>query len=233
MFKGESLWIPVGRFYVLTATSHSILGTAGAGSLILEFATLSRLTGDERFEKVAYKAYFALWNRKSDLGLVANTINIWTGVGTISSLSFSTIPLLISGSVMDTSRGHGDRCRHRLFLRIRTEMVHFKWCVIRNAHCIKVFPYSYAIGEVEFLDVWQEGYAAVMRHVRSLDGHWVRLRSPTFLLPTDDWFQYRIVNPHTGDQVHTTIDSLSAFWPGLQVLGGDIPNAIKSHLTCE
>lgn len=34
---------------------HFDTGTAGAGSLILEFATLSRLTGDERFEKAAYK----------------------------------------------------------------------------------------------------------------------------------------------------------------------------------
>ena len=81
--------------------------------------------------------------------------------------------------------------------------------------------------------MWQESYAAVMRHVRSSDGHWVRLWS-FFLPPTiDDTFQYRIVNPHTGDQVYTTLDSLSAFWPGLQVLGGDISNAIKSHLTCE
>ena len=224
MFKGESLWIPVGHFYVFAATFHSILGTSGAGSLILEFATLSRFTGDECFEKVAYKAYFALWNRKSDLGLVANTINIWTGVGTIPPPLF---PVLISGSVMDTSRGHVDRCRHRLFLRIRTEMVYFKWWVIRNAHCIKVFPYSYAIGEVEFLDVWKEGHEAVIRHVPSLNEHWVRLRSRVFLLLAHDWFQYRIVNPHTGDHV------LSAFWPGLQVLGGDIPNAIKSHLTCE
>lgn len=55
-------------------------GTAGAGSLILEYATLSRLTGDDRFEKAAYKAFFALWNRKSDIGLVGNTINTWTGV---------------------------------------------------------------------------------------------------------------------------------------------------------
>ena len=53
---------------------------AGAGSLILEFATLSRLTGDDRFEKAAYKAFFAIWNRKSDIGLVGNTINTWTGV---------------------------------------------------------------------------------------------------------------------------------------------------------
>jgi hypothetical protein len=78
--------------------NHFYLGTAGAGSLILEFATLSRLTGDERFEKAAYKvffqllfltmshliprtqAFFALWNRKSDIGLVGNTINTWNGV---------------------------------------------------------------------------------------------------------------------------------------------------------
>jgi len=76
----------------------SISGTAGAGSLILEFATLSRLTGDERFEKAASKviyllifstlevlnvtnqAFFALWNRKSEIGLVGNTINTWNGV---------------------------------------------------------------------------------------------------------------------------------------------------------
>lgn len=50
--------------------SHLIIGTAGAGSLILEFGVLSRLTGDPRFEKAAYKAFFALWNRKSDIGLV-------------------------------------------------------------------------------------------------------------------------------------------------------------------
>jgi hypothetical protein len=59
-------------------------GTAGAGSLILEFATLSRLTGDTRFEKAAHKAFFALWNRRSDIGLVGNTVNAWTGVRALS-----------------------------------------------------------------------------------------------------------------------------------------------------
>lgn len=57
-----------------------LLGTAGAGSLILEFGTLSRLTGDDRFEKAAYKAFFALWNKRSAIGLVGNTVNILTGV---------------------------------------------------------------------------------------------------------------------------------------------------------
>jgi ER degradation enhancer, mannosidase alpha-like 1 len=37
----------------------------------------------------------------------------------------------------------------------------------------------------------------------------------------------------TGDIAYNTLDSLSAFWPGLQVLAGDVENAIKSHMLCE
>jgi hypothetical protein len=37
----------------------------------------------------------------------------------------------------------------------------------------------------------------------------------------------------TGDIAYNTLDSLSAFWPGLQVLAGDVENAIKSHMFCE
>ena len=29
------------------------------------------------------------------------------------------------------------------------------------------------------------------------------------------------------------VDSLSAFWPGLQVLAGDVESAIKSHMICK
>jgi hypothetical protein len=34
------------------------------------------------------------------------------------------------------------------------------------------------IGEVEFLDVWQESYAAIMRYARAADGFSVRLLHP-------------------------------------------------------
>ncbi|EJD01333.1 alpha-mannosidase [Fomitiporia mediterranea MF3/22] len=149
--------------------------TAGAGSLILEFGTLSRLTGDDRFEKAAYKAFFALWNRKSDIGLVGNTINHFTGKWLIPEVTGI-------GAGVDSFYEYA-----------------FKWFVLS--------------GEVEFLDVWHEAYAAVMRYVRGLDGFW-----------------FRQVNIHSGDAVYNTIDSLSAFWPGLQVIAGDIENAIKSHL---
>jgi mannosidase alpha-like ER degradation enhancer 1 len=61
-------------------SSYQLLGVAGAGSLILEFATLSRLTGDDRFEKAAFKSFFALWNQRSEIGLVGNNVNVMTGV---------------------------------------------------------------------------------------------------------------------------------------------------------
>ena len=79
--KGESLETCKRHilFYIPT-TFISAAGTAGAGSLILEFGTLSRLTGDDRFEKAAYKAFFALWNQRSEVNLVGNTVNTWTGV---------------------------------------------------------------------------------------------------------------------------------------------------------
>ncbi|KAI8089996.1 glycosyl hydrolase family 47-domain-containing protein [Halteromyces radiatus] len=53
--------------------------TAGAGSLILEFGVLSRLTGDPQYEEVAKKALQAIWERRSELDLVGNVINIQTG----------------------------------------------------------------------------------------------------------------------------------------------------------
>ncbi|OSC99135.1 glycoside hydrolase family 47 protein [Trametes coccinea BRFM310] len=150
--------------------------TAGAGSLILEFGTLSRLTGDDRFEKAAYKAFFALWNRRSDIGLVGNTINIFTGLWTHPEVNGI-------GAGIDSFYEYA-----------------LKWYIMS--------------GEVEFLDVWQDSYASVMRYSRAPDGFW-----------------YRNVNIHTGDAQYASVDSLSAFWPGLQVLGGDVENAVKAHLT--
>ncbi|EPQ59290.1 alpha mannosidase-like protein [Gloeophyllum trabeum ATCC 11539] len=149
--------------------------TAGAGSLILEFGTLSRLVGDDRFEKAAYKAFFALWNRRSDIGLVGNTINTWSGVWTHPEV---------------TGIGAGIDSFYEYAL---------KWYVLS--------------GEMEFLDVWHESYAAIMRYARATDGFW-----------------FRSVSMHTGDIVYYTTDSLSAFWAGLQVLAGDVENAIKAHL---
>lgn len=54
--------------------------TAAAGTLILEFGTLSRLTGIPKYEKAAKNAIRAIWTRRSkDRGLVGNTIDVRTG----------------------------------------------------------------------------------------------------------------------------------------------------------
>ncbi len=49
--------------------------SAGAGSLVLEFTTLSRLTGDARFEQLGKRAFWEVWDRRSDIGLVGNRID--------------------------------------------------------------------------------------------------------------------------------------------------------------
>lgn len=45
--------------------------TAGIGTFIVEFATLSSLTGDPVFEDVARVALMRLWESRSDIGLVS------------------------------------------------------------------------------------------------------------------------------------------------------------------
>ena len=53
--------------------------SAGAGSLVLEFTTLSRLTGNPRYERVAKDAFWAVWQRRSSIGLVGAGIDAETG----------------------------------------------------------------------------------------------------------------------------------------------------------
>lgn len=69
-----STGMPFGTVNLLKGVSPSetpVTCTAGVGTFILEFATLSRLTGDPTFEQVARRALRALWKTRSDIGLVA------------------------------------------------------------------------------------------------------------------------------------------------------------------
>ncbi|KAH7344593.1 alpha-mannosidase [Rhizoctonia solani] len=149
--------------------------TAGAGSLLLEWTTLSRLSGDPEFERVARKAFFAIWNRRSDLGLLPNTINLASGQW-------------LQPEIAGIGAGIDSFYEYALKMYVMT-------------------------GEFEYYDVWKEGYSAIMKYSRGPEGFW-----------------YRNVGAGTGNLATVYIDSLSAFWPGLQVLAGDIQSAIKSHL---
>lgn len=53
--------------------------TSGCGSLILEMGTLSRLTGDIRYEAAALRALRKLWSMRSPLNLLGTTLDVMTG----------------------------------------------------------------------------------------------------------------------------------------------------------
>lgn len=54
----------------------TISSTAGAGSLLLEFEVLSRLSGNEKFGQAAKRATDGLVSRRSEVGLFGKHINI-------------------------------------------------------------------------------------------------------------------------------------------------------------
>ncbi|XP_034041208.1 ER degradation-enhancing alpha-mannosidase-like protein 2 isoform X2 [Thalassophryne amazonica] len=95
----------VNLLHGVSPTETPVTCTAGVGTFILEFATLSRLTGDPTFEDVARRALRALWKTRSDIGLVGNHIDIqskkWVaqdagiGAGVDSYFEY-----LVKGSIM-------------------------------------------------------------------------------------------------------------------------------------
>ncbi|ELU43139.1 ER degradation-enhancing alpha-mannosidase-like 1 [Rhizoctonia solani AG-1 IA] len=130
-------------FRTNTGIPFARVGTAGAGSLLLEWTTLSRLTGDPEFERVARKAFFAIWNRRSDLGLLPNTINLASGVSGFDQAPMVWSQLLFAG--MASTGNCWDRRSAKLILT----------------------------GESEYYDVWREGYSAIMKYSRGPEGFWV------------------------------------------------------------
>jgi len=73
-------------------------------------------------------------------------------------------------------------CWNRLVLRICLEVVCFIWCV--PILWVDVLPLtSTVLGEVEFLDVWNEAYSAVMNYTRGVDGYWVRFLNSFLVVP--------------------------------------------------
>lgn len=57
----------------------TVTSVAGIGTFIIEFGTLSRLTGDPIYEEAALNALYALFEHRSAIGLVGNHIDVQTG----------------------------------------------------------------------------------------------------------------------------------------------------------
>ena len=60
-------------------TKDSINNPAEIGTLMLEFGTLSKLTGNPEYYNKAKNAIVQVYNRRSKIGLVGTTINVETG----------------------------------------------------------------------------------------------------------------------------------------------------------
>ncbi|VDN17757.1 unnamed protein product [Gongylonema pulchrum] len=135
--------------------------TACGGTMILEFAALSRLTGNPIYEEKARKAMDFLWaqrHRGTDL--------------------------------MDAGIGAGIDSYYE--------------------YCLKAYI---LLGDEDYLYRFNKHYEAIMRYVN---------KGPLFI-------DVHMHKPTVA--ARTYMDSLLAFWPGIQVLKGDLKAAIEFHET--
>lgn len=147
--------------------------TACAGTMILEMAALSRLSGEPIFEEKAHRAMDELWrlrHRSSDL--MGTVLNIHSG----------------DWVRRDSGVGAGIDSYYE--------------------YCLKAYI---LLGDDRYLGRFNRHYSAVMRYIS---------QGPMLL----DVHMHR---PHSNSR--NFMDALLAFWPGLQVLKGDIKPAVETH----
>ncbi|CAD6188692.1 unnamed protein product [Caenorhabditis auriculariae] len=147
--------------------------TACGGTMLLEMAALSRLTGNPVYELKARKAMDFLWaqrHRSSDL----------------------------MGTVLNVHSGDWVRRESGIGAGIDS---YYEYCL--KAYIL--------LGDRNYLERFNRHYDAIMRYVN---------KGPLFV----DVHMHRPTVATRG-----FMDSLLAFWPGLQVLKGDVPQAIEMH----
>ena len=159
--------------------------SAGAGSLVLEFAVLSRLTGDSQFEDLAKSAFRAVWGRRSHVGLIGAGIDAETGRW--------VSPYTGIGAGVDSF---------------------FEYAM--KSHVLLASSDKVSQDDSDyFLEVWLEAHASIKHHLyrdRTEHPHYIQ----------GDLF--------TGATRALWMDSLSAYYPGLLTLSGNLDEAIRAHL---
>jgi hypothetical protein len=184
--------------------------SAGAGSLVLEFTVLSRLTDDPRFEQLAKRAFWAVWDRRSSIGLLGAGVDAENGqwIGPYSGIgagidSFFEYALkthiLLSGHDLPNAT------------IIPLDEPDSSWLDPNTIYS----PLTEEENSSEtFLAAWHEAHAAIKRHLYSGIHH------PHY------------VNVHlsTGSPQAYWIDSLGAYYPGLLTLAGEVEEAIETNL---
>ncbi|EPE06201.1 glycoside hydrolase family 47 protein [Ophiostoma piceae UAMH 11346] len=202
--------------------------SAGAGSLVLEFTVLSRLTGDQRFEQLAKRAFWAVWYRRSDIGLIGAGVDAeqgrWIGAYSVIGAGADSFfeyalktHILLSGHEIPNRTATAARPPAHHVLPMWTQdgttgpLRELAWHDPNTR-----FP---ILSEVEnapdsFLDAWHLAHAAIKRHLYSDREH-----------P-----HYVNVNLWTGSLAAQWIDSLGAYYSGLLVLAGEVDEAIETNL---
>lgn len=145
---------------------------SGAGSLLLEFGLLSRLTGDPRFEEVARRAFLKLWSRRSHIDLIGMSVDAESGLWQSKITGI--------GASIDS---------------------YYEYAL----------KYYVLFGDDNFYRIFHSMYKSLLHY--SYDG----------------WL-FRNIDFFAGEVITDWIDSLSAFFPGVQTLAGDLTTAIKHHL---
>ena len=158
--------VPIGNEYITETCS------SGAGTMLLEFGLLSRLTGDPRFEKVARRAFLEIWARRSNLDLVGMIIDSDSGLW--------QSPITGNGANIDSFYEYA-------------------------------LKYYILFGDDHFNKIFEKLYSSLNAY--SFDG-----------------WRYQNIHFQAGTIMIDWIDSLAAFFPGLQVLAGKVEDAIKTHL---
>ncbi|KAI1282823.1 glycoside hydrolase family 47 protein [Xylaria sp. FL0933] len=183
--------------------------SAGAGSLVLEFTVLSRLTGDPRFEQAAKRAFWAVWSRRSNIGLIGAGVDAeeghWIG-------GFSGIGAGIDSFFEYALKTHILLSGHELPNQtIPNHITHEDWLDPNQIYS----PLSDKDNSPDsFLEAWHHAHAAIKRHLYS------------------DMHHPHYVNAHisTGSPQTFWIDSLGAYYSGLLTLAGELDEAIETHL---
>ncbi|XP_032230548.1 ER degradation-enhancing alpha-mannosidase-like protein 2 [Nematostella vectensis] len=160
----------VNLLYGVPKGETPITCTSGCGTFVIEFGTISALTGDQRFMDTAMGALEGLWNSKSEIGLVGNHIDVVSGKWT----------------ALDAGIGAGVDSYFEYLL---------KGAIL--------------FGDPKLMEMFEELYGSIQKRLKF-----------------SDWYVW--ANMNKGSITMPIFQSLEAFWPGLQVLYGDIGAASRT-----
>jgi hypothetical protein len=196
--------------------------SAGAGSLVLEFSTLSRLTGDPRFERAAKAAFWAVWQHRSNIGLIGAGIDAETGqwVGSYTGIgagidSFFEYSLkthiLLSGLPYNTN--HPDIDSPDAFLHAWEDAHNgikrhiYRGAAYQHPHYIQVDLYTGALRAF-----WIDSLSAYYQGLLTLAGE-LDEAIETHLLYTALWTRYSAM-PERWSTATGNIESGLRWWGG-------------------